>query len=322
MADCIHKKNLLLSIESSCDDSSIAITCVDDYKIVFSEKVSQESEHDKYGGVVPELASRLHLEALPKIFAKTKKYFPNLCAVAVTTAPGLKVSLTQGVSMAKAISIGLDIPLIPINHLQGHIYSLFIEKKAQFPMCCLLVSGGHTKLMQVEKNSSETIGETMDDSFGESYDKVAKMLGLSYPGGPIVEQYALSGDENRYAFPVPLRQSPQIMFSYSGLKNAVRIAINKEPNIDKQTKSDICASFQKSAVSHIIMKLKKYFKTNPPQNFAVVGGASANIYLQDELKKLLAKFDCANFQAPLIKYCGDNAEMIGRCAIEKQKKPL
>lgn len=198
MADCIHKKNLLLSIESSCDDSSIAVTCVDSLELLFHEKISQDKEHNDYGGVVPELASRLHLEALPKIFAKTKKYFPNLCAVAVTTAPGLKVSLTQGVSMAKAISIGLDIPLIPINHLQGHIYSLFIEKIAQFPMCCLLVSGGHTKLMQVEKNSSVTIGETMDDSFGESYDKVAKMLALGYPGGPI--NYRFSRYDDRILF--------------------------------------------------------------------------------------------------------------------------
>jgi N6-L-threonylcarbamoyladenine synthase len=311
---------LILSIESSCDDSSIAITEIATNKLIFHKKISQEIEHSEYGGVVPELAARLHAKALPQILEQCTPYFNQLKAIAVTNAPGLSITLTEGVTMAKALAISLGLPLIAVNHLKGHIYSLFIEKKEELPCTILLVSGGHTQLLEAKYlNEIQIIGQTIDDSFGESFDKVAKMLGLGYPGGPIVEKYAKDGDETAYDFPIPLRQSPDIAFSYSGLKNSVRIAIEKEKNnLSEQTISNICASFQKVAVEHILMKLKKYFKTNPPKKFAIVGGASANLYLRKNLEEL-----CKKYNAPLLltelKYCSDNAAMIGRVACEQYK---
>jgi len=307
---------LILSIESSCDDSSIAITEISTKKVIFHKKISQEIEHSKYGGVVPELASRLHLEALPQILAQTKEYFPHLKAIAVTNAPGLSVTLNEGVMMAKALSLSLNLPLIGVNHLIGHIYSVFIEKDEIDDVMILLVSGGHTKILEMKngyKNISE-IASTIDDSFGESFDKVAKMLGLGYPGGPVIEKLALNGDENKINFPIPLRQSSEIKFSYSGLKNAVRLAILE----NKFSKEDIAASFQKAAITHLTMKLKKLFKTNIPKNFAIVGGASANLTLRRELEKMAKKYNF-NLVYPELKYCSDNAVMIGRIAIEMYK---
>jgi len=307
---------LILSIESSCDDSSIAITEIDSKKLLFHKKISQELEHSKYGGVVPELASRLHLEALPKILEETKPFFKDLKAIAVTNAPGLSVTLNEGVMMAKALSISLNLPLIGVNHLIGHIYSVFIEKDVINDIMILLVSGGHTKILEMKngyKNIIE-IATTIDDSFGESFDKVSKMLGLGYPGGPIIEKLAQKGDENKINFPIPLRQSSEIKFSYSGLKNAVRLAIEE----NKYSKEDIAASFQKAAITHLTMKLRKLFKTNTPTNFAIVGGASANLKLREELQKMADKYKF-NLIYPELKYCSDNAAMIGRIATQMYK---
>ena len=320
---------MILSIESSCDDSSIAITEIETKKVIFHKKISQEVDHSIYGGVVPELAARLHIEALPKILEQCTQYFPQLKAIAVTTQPGLSVTLTEGVAMAKALSITLNLPLIEVDHLKGHIYSLFIEKQEQFPCTILLVSGGHTQLIEAKGLDDMTlIGQTIDDSFGESFDKVSKMLGLGYPGGPVVQKYALNGDDSKYALPIPLRQSPKIEFSYSGLKNAVRLAIIKEEEklevgqkLNEQTICDICASFQKTACDHILMKLKKYFKINPPKLFSIVGGASANIYLRNSCETLVSKYGAKQILAPL-EYCSDNAVMIGRVALEQYRKRL
>ena len=306
---------MILSIESSCDDSSIAITDLNN-KLLFHKKISQELDHSKYGGVVPELASRLHLEALPKILEEAKPFFKDLKAIAVTNAPGLSVTLNEGVMMAKALSVSLELPLIGVNHLIGHIYSLFIEKDAIDDIMILLVSGGHTKILEMKggyKNIKE-LATTIDDSFGESFDKVAKMLDLGYPGGPIIEKLAQNGDENKINFPIPLRQSPEIKFSYSGLKNAVRLAIEN----GEYSKEDIAASFQKAAITHLTMKLKKLFKTNTPKNFAIVGGASANLALREELEKMSKKHGF-NVIYPELKYCSDNAAMIGRIAVEMYK---
>lgn len=314
---------MILSIESSCDDSSIAITNIESKELVYHKKISQELQHSVYGGVVPELAARLHVEALPKILQECEPYFSQLKAIGVTNAPGLSVTLMEGVTMAKALSVTLDIPLIAVNHLKGHIYSLFIEKQTVLPTTILLVSGGHTQIIEANGLDDMTIvASTMDDSFGESFDKVSKMLGLGYPGGPVVQEKALKGDASKFPFPVPLKQSPKIEFSYSGLKNAVRLAIEKceqEGTLDEQTICDICASFQKTAVDHIMQKLKKRFKQSLPKNFAIVGGASANIYLRGEIQAL-----CDKHQIPLmlseLKYCSDNAAMIGRVALEQYQK--
>ncbi|MFA7021395.1 tRNA (adenosine(37)-N6)-threonylcarbamoyltransferase complex transferase subunit TsaD [Aliarcobacter sp.] len=313
---------MILAIESSCDDSSISITKIDTLELVFHKKISQELQHSIYGGVVPELAARLHIEALPKILEECKEYFKDLKAVAVTNAPGLSVTLTEGVAMAKAISIALNIPIIAVNHLKGHIYSLFIEKDAIFPITVLLVSGGHTQIVEAQSlTQMSLLARTLDDSFGESFDKVSKMLNLGYPGGPIVQEYSLKGDMNRFDFPIPLSQSPKIEFSYSGLKNAVRLQIEnlERTTLTQQDKYDISASFQKTAVEHIIQKLRKLFKQKSIKNFAIVGGASANLFLRSEIEKLCEKYDTNLYLSPL-KYCSDNAAMIGRVAVEQFKQ--
>ena len=304
---------MILSIESSCDDSSIAVTEIATKKLVYHKKISQEIEHAKYGGVVPELASRLHAQALPAILAECEPWFNQLKAVAVTNEPGLGVTLIEGVTMAKALSLSLGVPVIPVNHLKGHIYSLFIEKEATLPMTVLLVSGGHTQLIEAQSfDSMTTVATTMDDSYGESFDKVAKMMGLGYPGGPIIEALALKGDPSRFAFTVPLWQSPKIAFSYSGLKNQVRLAVEAS---DETEYPDIAAAFQHVATEHLIQKLKKYFKSSPPKHFAVVGGASANLFLRNRLEEILKPYN-AQLHLAELRYCSDNAAMIGRVAVE------
>ena len=311
---------MILSIESSCDDSAIAITDIKTKKLLFHKKISQELEHSVYGGVVPELAARLHAEALPKILQECKPYFKDLKAVAVTSSPGLAVTLIEGVTLAKAVSLALNIPLIGVNHLIGHIYSLFIEKETIFPLTILLVSGGHTQVMEVKSlENIKTVAKSMDDSFGESFDKVAKMMDLGYPGGPVIEKLARDGDRLKYNFTVPLHQSPLIAFSYSGLKNAVRLAVQNASS--KEEYKDIAASFEHIAVKHLTMKLKKYFKTNPPKTFAIVGGASANLYLRDEIQKLLKPHNAELLVAPL-QYCSDNAAMIGRVGVDMYNKQM
>jgi len=312
--------NLILSIESSCDDSSIAITNIDTLEVLEHLKISQEIEHSQYGGVVPELASRLHAVALPNLLDKLKRYFKDIKAVAVTTHPGLSVSLHEGVIMAKAISSYLDIPIIGVNHLKGHIYSAFINKEATTPILTLLVSGGHTQIIKVNSyDNMQILATTIDDSVGEAYDKVAKMLNLGYPGGPIIEKMAKDGNENRFAFPVPLQNSKLIAFSLSGLKNAVRLEIEKfGDSITIEDKCDIAASFQRSVLAHLLQKSKKIFKSENIENFVIVGGVSANSYIKNGFKKLCKEFNKNIYEVEL-KYTSDNAVMIGRWAIEAYK---
>lgn len=313
---------MILSIESSCDDSAISITEIATNRLLFHKKISQEIDHSVYGGVVPELAARLHAEALPKILEQCEPYFHKLKAVGVTSTPGLAVTLVEGVTMAKAIAVALNIPIIGVNHLIGHIYSLFIEKETTFPLTVLLVSGGHTQVMEVKSLSEiTTVAKSMDDSFGESFDKVAKMMGLGYPGGPLIEELAKDGDRLKHNFTVPLHQSPLIAFSYSGLKNAVRLAVLEEEKKENPNFKDIAASFEHIATKHLTMKLKKYFKTNRPKSFAIVGGASANLYLRGEIEQLLKPFNAPLLLSEL-QYCSDNAAMIGRVAVEMYKQNM
>jgi N6-L-threonylcarbamoyladenine synthase len=307
---------MILSIESSCDDSSIALTRIDDLKLIFHKKISQDAQHNIYGGVVPELAARLHTEALPKMLEETKPYLSCVKAIAVTNEPGLVISLIEGVMMAKALSQALNVPLIAINHLKGHIYSLFIGKEERLGLGVLLVSGGHTQILDV-KNYDEVdiLSSTLDDSFGESFDKVAKMLDLGYPGGAIVEEYAKNGDDTRFKFTTPLLKNPKSAFSYSGLKNQVRLITQGFGSMIPMTdKEDICASFQKTAIAHIINQCEKIFKKRVFKEFAVVGGASANQVLRRELEKLCSKFGSTLRLSPL-EFCSDNAAMIGRAGI-------
>lgn len=308
---------MILAIESSCDDSSIAIMEINSKKLIFHKKISQEMEHSIYGGVVPELASRLHAKALPNILKETKQFFPKLKAIAVTTSPGLSVTLQEGVIMAKALSIALNLPLIGINHLIGHIYSLFIEKEEIKPMMVLLISGGHTKILNFNGiNEVCEIATTLDDSFGESFDKVAKMLNLGYPGGPIIEKLAKSG-VNNIDLPLPLKNSSSIAFSYSGLKNAIRLIIEE----NKYKKEDIASSFQSKAIEHLIFMCKRAIKKYKPINFGIVGGASANFVVREEFNKLSKKYNFKLFY-PKMEFTSDNAAMIARAAIEMYNKKL
>ncbi|MDO7253809.1 tRNA (adenosine(37)-N6)-threonylcarbamoyltransferase complex transferase subunit TsaD, partial [Helicobacter cappadocius] len=322
---------MILSIESSCDDSSIAITEISSSKLLFHRKISQEQIHSTYGGVVPEIASRLHAQELPRILYEAKRFlndsFSSLKAIAVTTEPGLNITLIEGLMMAKALAFSTKIPIISINHLKGHIYSLFINQpKSTFPLSILLVSGGHTLIIEA-KNSTEMsiVAKSMDDSFGESFDKVSKMLSMGYPGGPIVEKIAQEyiqtySIESAFNFPLPLRNSKELAFSFSGLKNAVRMKILESQEIGTDISSDefrgkICYGFQSIACDHLLIQLKKYFQIkkecgNPIKHFAIVGGASANNHLRNKIFKL-----CNDFQAKLLltplEFCSDNAAMIG-----------
>lgn len=314
---------MILSIESSCDDSSIAITEIESKKILFHKKISQEEEHSCYGGVVPELASRLHAVALPKILEETKPFLDSLKAVAVTNQPGLGITLLEGIAMAKTIASLKDIPLIPVNHLKGHIYSLFIEKETLFPLLVLLISGGHTQIIKVlHFEHMEILATSIDDSVGESFDKCAKMMGLGYPGGPLIEKLAQEGDEERFDLPVPLRNSPLIAFSLSGLKNAVRLVVEKLGGADKMTKqdkSDLAASFQKAVKLHLLQKSKKIFEKEEIKDFAIVGGASANLYIRNAYESLCRKYNKSLHVVPL-EYCSDNAVMIGRYGVDAYHK--
>ncbi len=310
------EKLLILSIESSCDDSSIAMTRITDGTLLYHKKISQELDHSIYGGVVPELAARLHALALPKILEETQAYFDDLKAIAVTNEPGLSVSLVEGVVMAKALSVALKLPILPINHLRGHIYSLFLDQKTQFPLDVLLVSGGHTQILHIDDYDYIYImATTLDDSFGESFDKVSKMLDLGYPGGPVVEQFAQKGDAHAFNFTVPLSNSPKMAFSFSGLKNQVRLCIEAHAPMSDAICADVCASFQRVAIVHLMQKLKKVYKTRTLHHLGVVGGASANLSLRAELEKFVQSHDASLLVAPL-EYCSDNAAMIGRCAID------
>ncbi len=196
-----------------------------DFSLVHYEKISQEKEHAKYGGVVPELAARLHTAALPAVILRAKEHFKALKAIAVTNEPGLSVSLLPGIVAAKALSTALNLPLISVNHLVGHIYSLFLNEQIKLPLGVLLVSGGHTMILDIsESGVISVLGATSDDSFGESFDKSAKMLGLGYPGGPQIQNLALKGDDRAYDFSLPLKGTKRLEYSFSGLKNQVRLA--------------------------------------------------------------------------------------------------
>lgn len=350
---------MLLSIESSCDDSSIAITEIDSRRLIFHHKISQDAAHARYGGVVPEIASRLHTKSLPEILDKARAElggFSRLKGVALTTEPGLSVSLIEGLMMAKLLCLSLRIPLVGVNHLIGHFYSLFINKpRAIFPMSVLLVSGGHTQILEARgEQDFAIIAQSLDDSFGESFDKVAKMLGLGYPGGPVIEAYAKayaqscgeacgdSGVDSQadsgakfHQLPLPLRD--KVGFSFSGLKNATRLLIEAEskaldssakdsatlenaPNtLSERQKRFICASFQEAAIAHVANQVERYFKRVSEcgecvRDFAIVGGASSNATLRARVQGLCEKFGARLHLAPL-EFCADNAAMIGRAGV-------
>lgn len=333
---------MILSIESSCDDTSLALTDISTYKLLFHTKLSQDSSHQPFGGVVPEIASRLHAQNLPLLLGKLKSFlldsqistdtspFAPIKAIAVTNRPGLSITLSEGVCMANALSLSLKVPVLYLNHLKGHIYSLFIGKPATTAkLGILLVSGGHTQLLLMQDSSHiALIAQTLDDSFGESFDKAAKMLNLSYPGGPIIEQLARQNSQELIPLPLPLAHDKSLHFSFSGLKNALRLKIqaykqahnratlSQEDSQDLSFMTQICASFQNIACAHILDKTQKFFEQYDFELFGVVGGASANLFLREKLQELCTRFGRSILYADL-DFCQDNAAMIGRLAIEQ-----
>ena len=314
---------MILSIESSCDDSSIALTRIQDCQLLWHKKLSQEFIHSNYGGVVPEIASRLHAKDLPRILKSCFETFDkkNIKAVAITTEPGLSVTLIEGLMMAKTLSLELQIPLIKVNHLKGHIFSLFINQPSFiFPLSVLLVSGGHTQLIQVESfEKMFIVAQSIDDSFGESFDKVAKMLSLPYPGGPEIQKLSQECTLPLLSLPIPLKNHHNIAFSFSGLKNAIRLQIEKMQQDSHHlfSPSQIAKSFQATACAHISQQTERFFKKfKSTKHFAVVGGASANLHLREKLQLLCKKYQKDLLLAPL-EFCSDNAAMIGRYAREK-----
>jgi len=307
----------IIGIESSCDDTSIAIFKND---VVLSNVTANQSVHEAYGGVVPELASRAHqANILPTVdiaLKQAKINLKDLSAVAFTKGPGLLGSLHVGTSFAKGLSMGLGIPLIGIDHMQGHVLAHFIQKDISkkatppFPFLCLTVSGGHSQIMLIENYfSMRIIGKTLDDAAGEAFDKIAKMLGLSYPGGPIIDKLAKEGNAN--AFPFTESSIPDYNYSFSGIKTGVLYFLKKQnPSFIETHKNDICASAQKTIVNMLLKKLKKAAKEFNIQHIALAGGVSANSYLRNELESLSIKYKWKTY-IPDFEFCTDNGAMIG-----------
>ncbi|MBI2281277.1 MAG: tRNA (adenosine(37)-N6)-threonylcarbamoyltransferase complex transferase subunit TsaD [Bacteroidetes bacterium] len=309
---------IILGIESSCDDTAAAVIC--DGKIL-ANVVANQDVHKAYGGVVPELASRAHQQNIvPVVDAALKKAGiskKEVRAVAFTNGPGLLGSLLVGSSFAKAFSLALNIPLIEVNHMQGHILVHFITEqdgishKPTFPFLCLTVSGGHTQLVKISDYfKMEVIGETIDDAAGEAFDKVAKMLKLPYPGGPLVDKYAKLGNPNRFSFTHP--KVDGLNFSFSGLKTSVLYFLQKEqktnPNFIEENLNDICASVQKTIVDILLINVRKALKNENLNQIAIAGGVSAN----SELRNRLLALQEENYEVfiPKFEYCTDNAAMI------------
>lgn len=314
----------ILAIESSCDETSAAV--ISDGKIL-NNIIATQSVHEKYGGVVPELASRAHQQHLIPVVHEAIDSSgiskQELSAIAFTRGPGLMGSLLVGVSFAKSLAFALDIPLIDVNHMQAHILAHFIDDpKPNFPFICLTVSGGHTQLVLVRDYlDMEVIGETTDDAVGEAFDKTAKLLGLPYPGGPLIDKYAKTG--NPKAFKFPISDMPGLSFSFSGIKTAVlyflRDNLKENPNFITENLADICASVQYTLIKMLSQKLVKAAKEYRIKEIAIAGGVSANFGLREELNVLSVKYGWKVF-VPKFEYCTDNAAMIAMAAHFKYLK--
>jgi N6-L-threonylcarbamoyladenine synthase len=309
---------IILAIESSCDETSAAV--IVDGKVL-NNIVATQSVHEKYGGVVPELASRAHQENLIPVVQEAISSAgiskDQLSAIAFTRGPGLMGSLLVGVSFAKALAYARGIPLIEVNHMQAHILAHFIDApQPSFPFICLTVSGGHTQLVLVKDHLDMTvIGETQDDAVGEAFDKTAKLLGLLYPGGPLIDRHAKNG--NPKAFTFPITRMPELNYSFSGIKTAVlyflRDELRENPNFIEENLSDLCASIQFSLIQMLLIKLKLAVAEHQVKNVAIAGGVSANSGLREALGQL-AKEKNWNLFIPEFEYCTDNAAMIAMAA--------
>lgn len=311
--------NYILGIESSCDDTSAAVLCDD---VLLSNVIASQKVHEEFGGVVPELASRAHQQNIVPVIDTALKRAgvskSELKAVAFTRGPGLMGSLLVGTSFAKAFAMGLNIPLIEIDHMQGHILSHFVQKPNEnkdvpkFPFLCLTVSGGHTQIVLVNSYfDHEIIGRTIDDAAGEAFDKVAKIMELGYPGGPIVDRLAKEGNADAFQFAKP--RIADLDFSFSGLKTSflyfLRDNLKINPNFIEENKADLCASIQKTIVDTLMIKLKKAVKETGIKEVAVAGGVSANSGLREAMLAMREK-DGWNVFVPEFQFTTDNAAMI------------
>ena len=306
----------ILAIETSCDETSIAII-KNGKDVIGLEVYTQMDTHALYGGVVPEIASRMHTEAitmvLDSLIKKTNFDLNKINAVAVTYAPGLLGSLLVGIEFAKTIAYVYNKPLIKVNHMVGHIYANNIENTLDFPLLAMVVSGGHTELVEMTGDYEfKLLGATLDDALGEAYDKVAKMIGVPYPGGPNVERLALEGNVC-YDLAKPVNDNT-LNFSYSGLKsNVINLVHNYEQRGEKINVNDLAASFQYIAVDEICRKVEIALKAKQYKMIILAGGVSANKYLRKEIDKLASKYN-VTFTVPSMLYCTDNAAMIGAAA--------
>jgi N6-L-threonylcarbamoyladenine synthase len=319
-----YKDVFILAIESSCDDTAAAILHNDK---VLSNVVAGQKIHEEYGGVVPELASRAHQQNIvPVIDSALKKANINknqLSAIAFTQGPGLMGSLLVGTSFAKSLSLALNIPLIAVNHMHAHILAHFIDEdgfdKPEFPFLALTISGGHTQIVKVNGFfDMEIIGETTDDAVGEAFDKSAKIMGLPYPGGPLVDKYAKEGNPKKFQFTKPKING--LNFSFSGLKTQILYFIQKNvaenPNFIEENRNDICASIQYTIIEILMDKLKLAVAETGIKQIAIGGGVSANSGIRETLKNAEGKYGWKTF-IPKFEYTTDNAAMIGIVGYQK-----
>ncbi len=319
----------ILAIESSCDDTSAAVLCNDE---VLSNVVATQKIHKEYGGVVPELASRAHQQNIVPVvhqaLAKANIDKKQLSAIAFTRGPGLMGSLLVGTSFAKSLALGLNIPLIEVNHMQAHLLAHFIadkdNTKPTFPFIGLTISGGHTQIVLVKDYfKMEVLGQTLDDAVGEAFDKSAKLLGLPYPGGPLIDKHAAEGNPKKYEFPIP--KVGELDFSFSGLKTSILYFIKKEvekdPNFISNNLEDICASIQYTIIKILVLKLKNAVKKTGIKQIAIGGGVSANSGIRKVLKDKEKTNQWITY-IPKFEYCTDNAAMIGIVGYLKYQEAL
>ncbi|MBT3872506.1 MAG: tRNA (adenosine(37)-N6)-threonylcarbamoyltransferase complex transferase subunit TsaD [Flavobacteriaceae bacterium] len=325
----IAKQTYILGIESSCDDTAAAVI---KNGTILSNVVATQSIHKEYGGIVPELASRAHQQNIVPVvqlaLQKANIDKKQLNAIAFTRGPGLMGSLLVGTSFSKSLAMGLEIPLIDVNHMQAHILAHFIKSEAHttptFPFLALTISGGHTQIVKVTNYfEMEIIGQTLDDAVGEAFDKSAKLLGLPYPGGPLIDKYSKLG--NPKAFPFPKPKVGPLDFSFSGLKTSVlyfvKRNVKEDPNFINKNLNDICASLQYTIVDYLMDKIKNAVKQTGIKEVAIGGGVSANSGIRKALKNAEKNFDW-KVHIPKLEFCTDNAAMIAIVGELKYKQQL
>ena len=318
---------LVFAVETSCDETSVCI--LDKNKTILSHIVYSQKEHIVFGGVIPELASRAHLQILQLItkdaLKEAKKDISDIDIFCATCGPGLIGGLLVGSTFAKSLAIGRKKPFIPVNHLEGHILSPTYNNKIEFPHVSFLLTGGHTQIYLINNvNDYILLGETLDDAIGEAFDKVAKLLKLSYPGGPEIEKVAKNGNEMEFELPEPLKKRKDLNFSFSGIKTAVNLIVLKQNIINEKFISDLAASFQKTITDILKSKITLTIKHLNGKNISIsqislVGGVAANKYIYSAIKNIAKNYSCSVVLPP--KYMlSDNAAMIGWACIQKYSK--